>query len=255
MNVSPLIRRGCTLMPWNPRSSALICGWFMQRTTKSKPFKATLERLPSRLGWVIAHVPFDVSKAWGTRRPKVKGEINGFPFRTSLFPSRSGGHFVLVNKRMQAGAGAVPGSVAQFRLEPDAEERTVSMPGELKRAMAGDRALLRWYDTLNYSTRKAIVEWITDVKSADARVRRAEQLAERLLSTMEAEQELPPLLQRAFARVPHALEGWELMSSTQRRAQLLAIFYYRSPEARARRLTKTVEMAVEHAKDNARPGD
>jgi uncharacterized protein YdeI (YjbR/CyaY-like superfamily) len=218
---------------------------------KSKSFAATLELLRSGLGWVIARVPFDVAKTWGTRRPKVKVEINGFPFRTTLFPARSGGHFVLVNKRMQRGSGAVPGSVAKIRLEPDTEERTVSVPAELKRAMAGDRALLRWYGALNYSTRKQIAEWITEVKSAEARVRRAEQLAERLLSTMEAEQELPPLLRLAFARTRHALEGWQRMSPSHRRAQLLAIFYYRSPEARARRVEKVAQYAAEVADKKA----
>jgi len=219
--------------------------------TVARSFSATLEHLRSGLGWVIARVPFDVAKTWGTRRPKVKGEINGFPFRTTLFPARSGGHFVLVNKRMQAGSGTVPGSVAKFRLEPDSEVRTVIAPAELKRAMAGDRALLRWYDALNYSTRKYIAEWITEVKSAEARIRRAEQLAERLLSTMEAEQELPPLLRLAFARTSRALEGWQRMSPSRRRAQLLAIFYYRSPEARARRVAKAVEAAAEYAEKKA----
>jgi uncharacterized protein YdeI (YjbR/CyaY-like superfamily) len=132
-------------------------------------------------------------------------------------------------------------------MELDTEERTVSMPAELKRAMAGDRALLRWYQAMNYSTRKYITDWITEVKSAEARNRRAEQLAERLLATMEAEQELPPLLKLAFSRTPHALEGWNRMSRSQRRGLLLAIFYYRNPEARARRLAKVVELAAEYA--------
>jgi uncharacterized protein YdeI (YjbR/CyaY-like superfamily) len=214
---------------------------------KSKSFKATLELLRGGLGWVIARVPFDVAKTWGTRRPKVKGEINGFPFRTTLFPASAGGHFVLVNKRMQRESGTVLGSMAQFRLELDTEVRTVAVPAELKRAMAGDRALERWYDALNYSTRKYIADLITEVKSAEVRMRRAEQWAEGLLSTMEAEQELPPLLRLAFARTPHALEGWQRMSPTQRRGQLLAIFYYRSPEARTRRVAKVVEAAAEYA--------
>ena len=44
------------------------------------------------------------------------------------------------------------------------------------------------------------------------RVRRAEQIAEQLLSVMEAEHELPPALQLAFSRDPRALEGWRRMS-------------------------------------------
>jgi hypothetical protein len=223
---------------------------------KSKPivksFSAPLEHLRSGLGWVIAYVPFDAPSVWGSgRRPKVKGEINGFAFRTSLFPTRDGRHFLLINKRMQKGAHAFVGTIARFRLEPDTEERTVTIPAELKRVLAQERSLLRWFDTLNYSMRKWITDWVSDVKSADARVRRSEQVAEQLMSTMEAERELPPLLQLAFARTPRAREGWEQMSNTARRGQLLAIFYYRTPESRARRLAKVVEAAAAFAEKRA----
>ena len=111
--------------------------------------------------------------------------------------------------------------------------------------MGEDRALLRWYDGLNYSTRKEIASWITDVKSAEARARRADQIAERLLATMEGERELPPILEVAFARNPRAREGWERMSVSRRRGHLLGIFYYRNPEARARRVAKTVQDAAQ----------
>jgi uncharacterized protein YdeI (YjbR/CyaY-like superfamily) len=152
---------------------------------------------------------------------------------------------------MQKGAHAFVGTIARFRLEPDTEERTVTIPAELKRVLAQERSLLRWFDTLNYSMRKWITDWVSDVKSADARVRRSEQLAEQLMSTMEAERELPPLLQLAFARTPRAREGWEQMSNTARRGQLLAIFYYRTPESQARRLAKVVEAAAAFAEKRA----
>ncbi|HSA93399.1 MAG TPA: YdeI/OmpD-associated family protein, partial [Terriglobales bacterium] len=58
---------------------------------------------------------------------------------------------------------------------------------------------------------------------------------------------LPPLIQAALARNPKAREGWQRMTPGQRRAQLLAIFYYRNPESRARRITKAVEVMVEYA--------
>lgn len=213
-----------------------------------KSFKATLERLRSNLGWIIVWIPFEVQKVWGSRgRLKVRGEINGFAFRTSLFPTRRGDHFLLVNKKMQQGAAAKEGSTAHFLLEPDTEERTVAVPAELKRILAEDRSFRRWFDALNYSIRKWLVDWITQPKSADARVRRSEQVAEQLLSTMEAEREFPPALKLAFARDPRALEGWNLMSPSHRRAQLIAIFYYRSPDARARRADKVVEEAIARA--------
>jgi uncharacterized protein YdeI (YjbR/CyaY-like superfamily) len=221
---------------------------------KSKPkqvrksFQAALERLRSSLGWVIIRIPFNVQKTWGTRGMfRVKGKINGFAFRTSLFPTRQGEHFLLVNKKMQAGAQASEGTTAQFHLEPDNKERVLSVPAELKRILAESRSLRRWFDALSYSIRKWLVDSINQPKSAQARFRRAEQVAEQLLSAMEAERELPPALKLAFSRDPRALEGWNLMSLSQRRGQLLAIFYYRSPDARARRIDKVVEDAIARA--------
>jgi uncharacterized protein YdeI (YjbR/CyaY-like superfamily) len=210
----------------------------------AKSFRATLERMASNLGWVIIRIPFDVPKVWGPRGMlKVKGEINGFAFRTSLFPTGKGYHYLLVNKRMQAGANAVPGDTAQFRLEPDTEKRVATVPAELQRILSEDRSFRRWFDQLSYSIRKWICDWVANVKSPAARVRRAVQVAEQLLSTMEAERDLPPVLKLAFARDPRAYQGWQRMSPTHRRSHLLSIFYYRSPESRDRRIFKMLQDA------------
>ena len=218
-----------------------------------KEFQANLERLRSNLGWIIAWIPFNVQKVWGTRgRLPVRGEINGFAFRTSLFPTRKGKHFLLINKKMQAGSHASEGTTAEFWLELDTEERVVSVPAELKHILAEDKTFRRWFEALSYSIRKWISDWVEQPKSAASRVRRAEQVAEQLFSAMEAEQELPPALKLAFSRAPRALDGWSLMSPSHRRGQLIAIFYYRSPEARARRLEKVVQEAVALAEKKSR---
>jgi uncharacterized protein YdeI (YjbR/CyaY-like superfamily) len=224
-----------------------------KREPVAKSFKSTLERMASNLGWVIIRIPFDVPKVWGTRGMlKVKGKINGFAFRTSLFPTGKGYHYLLVNKRMQAGANAWSGDTAQFRLEPDTEKRVAAIPRELQRILNEDRSFRRWFDQLNYSIRKWLTDWVTQVKSAEARVRRAEQVAEQLLSTMEAERDLPPVLKLAFTRDPRAFAGWQRMSPTQRRGHLLAIFYYRSSEARDRRIAKVLEAARARAEKRLR---
>jgi uncharacterized protein YdeI (YjbR/CyaY-like superfamily) len=254
--------------------------------TKSvtRSFKATLEKLRINLGWVIAFVPFDVRKAWGIGgRPKVRGTINGFEFRTSLFPTRDGRHFILVNKKMQAGAGLLPlprrlpsrqtgrlgmppmlrsmgngrgaavGAVVQFTLELDHEERVVAIPTELKRLLDEDKALRRWYDALAYSARKFLSDLITDVKSGEARLRRAEQIAECMLSAMEAERELPPAIQAAFAEDPKAMKGWKMMAPRQKRGNLMAIFYYRNPATRAKRIGKVMADAARIAEREKPP--
>ena len=219
----------------------------------ARSFTATLEHDGTALNWVIVRVPFDVSKIWGKRgQIKVNGEINDFAFRTSLFPTGDGRHILLVNKRMQKGAGAALGTTARFRLEPDLEKREVAMPAELARSLAEDKVLRRWYEQLNYSTRHEIAKWVSDVGSAEARARRADQITERLLATMQAERDLPPILRVAFARDPAAEEGWKRMSATRRRGHLMAIFYYRTPEARARRVGKLIEDAHRYLESEKR---
>ena len=212
-----------------------------------------LDRIESRLAWTIIRIPFDVGKVWGTRgQLRVTGEINGFPFRTSLFPVGGGRHILLVNKRMQKGAAVRQGMQAQFRLEPDLEKRVAIVPEELKRFLKEDSYLRTWFEKLNYSTRSEIGKWIMQVKSSEARARRAEQMAERLLAVMDAEHELPPVLRLAFARDPRALEGWKHMSPSHRRRHLLGIFYYRTPDSRERRIEKTLQEASAYAERKAR---
>jgi len=207
----------------------------------------------SRLNWTIIRIPFDAAKAWGTRgQIKVKGEINGFAFRTSLFPAGEGRHILLVNKRMQKGARAAPGSIARFEIVQDTEKRIVTVPEELTPMLAEDRSLRLWYDQLNHSTRNDIAKWVAEPKGAEARVRRAEQIAERLMAVMDAERELPPVLQVAFARNPRAAEGWERMSPSHRRGHLFGIFYYRTPEGRARRVEKMLDDATAIAEKASR---
>ncbi len=96
----------------------------------AKSFKAVLEPLRSGLGWVVVRIPFDIVGAWPERRGmRVRGEIEGLAFRSSLmaYPG-GGGHFLLVNKKMQAAAGAPVGSKVRISLEPDLEERAAVVP-------------------------------------------------------------------------------------------------------------------------------
>ncbi len=217
------------------------------REVVARNFEAVLERKPGKLGWTIVRIPSSISKAWGRGAVKVRGEINGFEFRTSLFPDGHGGHSLLVNKQMQRGAGAVAGHRAHFRLEPDTAERVIKLPPELEKVLERSKRLKKFYGSLTYSIRKWIADLVAAGKAAATRSRKAQQIAEWLMESMEAERELPPLVARALAQDPRARRGWELMTPAMRRAQLMGILHVRGVEARARRLAKTVQMAAEYA--------
>src|SRR6266571_3652055 len=132
----------------------------------AKSFKATLERIPSRLNWVIVRIPFDVSKVWGTRgKVRVKGEINGFAFRASVFPTSKGYHCMLIKRSIQIGANASVGQIVRFRIVPDTAKPVAVVPPELQRILKEDRSFRRWFDELSFSMRKWICDWIVNVKN------------------------------------------------------------------------------------------
>jgi Domain of unknown function (DUF1905)/Bacteriocin-protection, YdeI or OmpD-Associated len=217
--------------------------------SRAKRFQAVLEKGDRALGWTIARVPFDPAEVWQERiRLRVKGEVNGFGFRTSLFPdpANPGRFFVLVSRAMQVGAGVGLGGAAEFRLEADLEPREAELPDELAVLLEEEAGLREWYGELSESMRREIGRWIVGVKSDAARMRRSEQMAERLLATMEAEVELPPVIEAAFRLHPKARAGWARMTPTQRRRELLGVFYYQTVEARQRRVDKLCAVAEKH---------
>jgi uncharacterized protein YdeI (YjbR/CyaY-like superfamily) len=207
----------------------------------SKSFSARLTVSGDKLKWVVIRIPFDSVKIWGVRgHLRVKGEINGYAFRSSVFPTGDGRHMMLVNKAMQKGGKVRPGMEARFRLQPDLEKREIQTPPELDRILKTSRRLQKFYLSISGSLRKFIVDSIAKAKQTGTRARRAEQAAEFMMETMEAEIELPPLLRQAFARNPEVIAVWQKMTPLRRRAHLLGIFYHRSHDARLRRIERSI---------------
>jgi uncharacterized protein YdeI (YjbR/CyaY-like superfamily) len=208
-------------------------------------FRGVLEHDGTRLNWTIVRVPFDPAKAWPNRqRLRVRGTINGFAFRTSLFHSERLGYLLLINRTMQRGARVERGSLAEIELEPDLEERPVVTPPELEKLLRQEPALRKWHDQLSPSIRKWFADWVAHSKSAEIRAERAELAAERMLLAIEGERHTPPILEAAFQRHPKARQGWAAMTPIQRRGHLLGIFYYRNPESRQKRAQQAVVEAL-----------
>lgn len=220
----------------------------MAAKNQAKSFSATLERMPGNLGWTIVRIPFDVGKLWGkSGHVRVQGEINGFVFSTALFPTRSGQHFMLVNKKMQKGARVQPGVSARFAIELDTADRPAPHSHGLEQVLKQSKRLTKFYGSLSKGQRRYIALWVEEPKSTESRRRRAEQMAERLMATMEAERQLPPVIELALRENPRAREGWRRMTPLQRRSELMGIFGYQSPESRAKRIAKAIEVMLKHA--------
>ncbi len=220
-----------------------------ERSTRH--FGAVLEKAKTQgLGWTVAQLPFTPGDLWPDMiRLRVCGSVNGVPFRTSLFPDpdKTGGYLLLVTRATQQAAGVAVGSRVVIDIEPDLAPRPAELPDELDVLLDEAEGLREWYDSLSEYTRREIGKWVQGVKSDEARLRRAQQMAERMLFTLEAEQELPPAIARALDARPKARAGWARMTSTQRRMELFAVGYYQQPESRGKRISKLCAEAEKRA--------
>jgi len=199
--------------------------------------------------WTAVRIPFQPLEVWPQiQRLRVRGTVNGAPFRTSLIRPRDGGHILLITRVLQKKARLIPGSLVDIVMEPDLEDRSASPPPQLAKLFKEDRAVKKWFDKLNYSTRKYICDQVAERKTPEAAQRRAEFWVECCMLTMEGEVEPPPILQIAFRRQPLARFGWESMTPNQRRNNLFGIFMTQSPEARQKRTDYAIEEALKAAR-------
>ena len=229
-----------------------------QSVPRPKRFRAQVESGTVALDygkeryWTAVRIPFDPKEEWPVRRGmSVRGTINGYAFRTTLFVSKTLGPLLFVTKKMQEQAGARPGTIADMVVEPDLEDRSAKPPAELAKLFKEDREVKRWFDKLNYSTRRYICDAVDERKSPESRERCAEHWVECLMLAMEGEIAVPPVLQMAFRRYPGSSEGWPTMTPIQRRTHLIMIFQAQSPEARMKRAERTAAEAARRSKRDA----
>ena len=149
---------------------------------KEYKFDAKLIR-PEGVGtWTYLDIPIEVSSEFDARgQVKVKGSIDGHPYRTSARPHGDGKHYIVVNKSIRDAIGVAAGDVVRVLLELDTAPRIVEVPADFKRAMKSDVNYSRLFDELSYSRQKEFVDWIESTKREETREKRIAQSLEMLL--------------------------------------------------------------------------
>ena len=136
-----------------------------------KSFKTTL-------GNGFVELPFDVRQEFGTARPPVKISINGRSYRSTVCVY-GGKYLVPVRKDRQA-AGVKPGDIVKVTIAPDAEERTVEPPPDLKAALSQNASAIARWEKLSFTHKKEVAEAILEAKKPGTRARRLQKILEML---------------------------------------------------------------------------
>jgi Domain of unknown function (DUF1905)/Bacteriocin-protection, YdeI or OmpD-Associated len=144
---------------------------------RAHKFEATLVRPEGTGTWTFLVVPLETSEEFGTKsQVRVKGTVDGHPFRSTLLPTGDGGHFLVVKSDIRRAIAKEAGEKVQVAMERDSEPRSVSAPSDLLRAIGADAKAKAAFKRMAYSHRKAYVDWIEQAKrpeTRESRIRKA----------------------------------------------------------------------------------
>lgn len=118
-------------------------------------------------------LPFDPKAVFGQVRAPVTVTVKGYTFRTRVV-AMGGPPCIAFRKSHREAAGVDAGDIVQVRVELDTDERVVTPPADLAKALkASPPAWERWQE-LSYTHQREHVEAIEEAKAADTRTRRIE---------------------------------------------------------------------------------
>jgi hypothetical protein len=157
-----------------PGSFRRLIIWIGVETGRMRSsFSSKLVR-PGAVGaWTFAVVPRTTAAKAGFRpRMRVKGTIDGVPFRSSLIPRGGGEVFVVVNNAMRERIGKTAGATVRFELELDSKPVVVRLHPMLRDALDSDPKARSIFDGFTASQRLAYVHWVAEAKQDATRDRR-----------------------------------------------------------------------------------
>lgn len=128
----------------------------------------------------MVELPFDAKEELGKARAPVKVTINGFTFRTTV-AVYGGKYFIGIRRSNREAAGIEAGDSITMHVELDEEERTVTAPKDLAKALAKSARAKKKWDALSYTHKREHVEAIESAKKPETRARRIARAIEMLL--------------------------------------------------------------------------
>jgi hypothetical protein len=133
-----------------------------------KTFETTIVR---RGAMCFIPVPFDPKPVFGKVRAPVRVTLNGYTYRSTI-ASMGEGPCLPLRKSNREAAGLEGGETLRVTLELDADDRVVTPPADLVKALkAAPPAWQRWSE-LSYSHQREHAEAIEGAKKLETRARR-----------------------------------------------------------------------------------
>ena len=126
-------------------------------------------------------IPFDVKAGLGSLRPKVKATFDRkVIYRGLLVRMQTPFHMLLLRKDVRAELGKKIGDIIHVEIELDIEPRVVEIPDLLQKELDKDPEFKQFFEKLSFTHQKEYVNFITEAKKEETRLRRIEKIVQML---------------------------------------------------------------------------
>ena len=143
----------------------------------AKRFTVKLERTGKTA--TMFRIPFDLNEAFGRVRPPLGITIRGHTWPTTPGVYDGVGDIV-VNRAVKAATGVDAPERVQVTVELDTEPRTVTVPSDLRAALAEVPEAKAAFADMSFTHRREYVEWVVEAKRPETRARRIAATVERV---------------------------------------------------------------------------
>jgi len=150
---------------------------------QTKKFTALIESSDDGKDTAYISIPYDVEKMYGTKGiVKVKATFDGYPYRGVLANMGTGCHIIGLRKDVRVAIAKNAGDLVKVTIEQDFDERTVTLPVELKKIFKTYPKAENFFTSLSYTNQKEYVTWITSARKSETKTKRLEAIAGKLLT-------------------------------------------------------------------------
>jgi hypothetical protein len=119
-------------------------------------------------------VPDEVVTELGSgKRPAVRVTVAGHTYRSTV-ANMGSGYLIPLSAELRELTGLSAGDEVDVEVELDTQPREVTVPDDLKDALADEAAASQFFDGLSYSNQRGYVLWIEQAKKAETRQARVE---------------------------------------------------------------------------------
>ena len=144
-------------------------------------FTTTLQGINIGMQVTIVPIPINVETAFGTKgKLDVKGTVDGLPIQRTLLSAGDGTHYFIIKNAFRRQLGKEEGDTVFVEIEPDETYKDVEIPDILLYELEENDIAKVEYNRTSPSSRRWIRDYLTDVKSLDAKANRVLKVLEML---------------------------------------------------------------------------